>query len=902
MHRREHRITNKRIFFLILIPVLAAVVLLSNSEKRAGAGSGAPAESVKAEDAGRGGDAGQDGEAGRDQKAEDSEAQEENNAAAAEGTPDSTEEAGGVTAAAAAEEYDPVKEIFFTCKKKADHQRSVPVQINAAILGGGEGTKCWAVFLPAEMADHPHLQFTAYENVTFEPLQEWERLGTGRLACGAGQDTDAQDSAAGSAGNNSAEDPLSESAPESFDAASAGARSYASGEEVEDLTNGSAFRVRMTASDGTEQTTDLYVFSCRDMPTMYLDLESGSTVAVDADKTKQTSEEAQFVVCRPDGKMDSSGRCRVRGRGNSTWGMMKKPYNLNLEEKQSILGIRECKKYCLLANTFDPTNLLDRISSQLAAGFEMRDTPEGEFVNLYLNGRYNGLYFLSQRPRTGGSVNIKKLDDKILEANGLLTEEDKAETMSLIGSTDDEESGDSDLTADQAAGSANATGTSDSRNEEQTAGQAAGSVNATDASGKKNEDQTAGQEAGSVNATGASGKKNKDQTAGQAPGSADAASASGKEADKGTGSGSAGRNESSGPAGKAEASGRTARKTSAQIPKKVALHEEGDSLKKWAYNWPNEPKNNTGGYLLQQYSGYSGDGCWFSTNHRRFRIMSPSCPTVGEVNYLSEYMLSAERAIYTQGGRDPETGKHYSSFLDLPSWEDMFLLEEFFAEWDAERWSFYIIKDKDDPLLYCGPAWDFDHSAGTMIYGTYPETAVSMLLFRDTRHGWLYKLLMHDEFVEDLHTRWRDRFSPAIHAYLDGQLEKEIAAIESAAYMNNIRRANDYDFREKTDALTTWLQRRLAFLDDYSSREDGKKGSDKYCRVEFQFKWGSLSHYVLRGQPLGYLPLPEFGETQIQSQIEKNEIIAWKDEEEKEIDPQILIDRDRVLTPVYRGQ
>lgn len=280
--------------------------------------------------------------------------------------------------------------------------------------------------------------------------------------------------------------------------------------------------------------------------------------------------------------------------------------------------------------------------------------------------------------------------------------------------------------------------------------------------------------------------------------------------------------------------------------------------------------------------------------------MSPSYPTVGQANYIAEYMLSAERAIYSEDGTDPESGKHYEEFLDLPSWQDMFLLEEYFAEWDAERWSFYVTKDRDDPLLYCGPMWDFDHSAGLMIYGNYPETAVSMLLFRDTRHGWLYKLLSHDEFARGLHTRWTERFSPYIHDYLDNKMEEEIEAIESAAYMNNIRRANDYDYREKTDTLVKWLRRRLAFLDDYAGTEGDRPNSYNYCRVLFEFSWGSLSHYVFRGQSLGYLPLAEYGETQVKSQIQKNEIIGWQDENGNEISADIVIEKDRTFTPIYR--
>ena len=709
------------------------------------------------------------------------------------------------------ERTGPLQDLAFTDGGREARVRSIPVQIDAVVLGGQQGEKCWAVFLPAEMGAHPHLVFSKYSQVELEPLEEFysgfsgfsgvddgtfpeENIGysgAGKEASdGISGKTEAEEKTLnGNSGNIGTVKESSERSRQET-----GVRSYRSGEEAEGLINGSLFRVRMISAEGDVQEEDLYVFSCTGTATMYLDTESGSMAAVDADETKQTSEEAQFLVCTPDGQKDSSGTCKVSGRGNSTWHMKKRPYNLNLSDKQSVLGMGACKKLCLLANTFDLTNLLDRISAQIALSLGMRDTPEGEFVNLYLNGQYNGLYYLSQRVRTGGSVQIKKLDKRILEANG----QSKA-------------AADSDSAADPVGSMAEAA-----------------------------------EETGEV-----SGAK--------------------ETSAEGTASGD-----------------------SIQLPKRIALHAQGDRLKKWAYDWPNEPADNTGGYLLQQYEGYDGTDCWFSTNHRRFRIMSPAWPTVGEVEYLQDYMLAAERAIYSEDGKDPETGKPYTAFLDRNSWQDMFLLEEFFAEWDAERWSFFITKDRDDPLLYCGPMWDFDHSAGTMLYGIYPETAVSMLLFRDTRHGWMYKLLSHEEFTDSLHRRWQERFSPLIHRFLEERMEEEISAISSAAYMNNVRRANDVDFRQDAEELKTWLSRRAAFLDDYAGH------ADAYCRVEFQFPWGILSHYVRRGEPLGYLPLPEFGETQIPSQVEKNEIIGWQDEEENMISEGILIDRDRVFTAVCR--
>ena len=643
---------------------------------------------------------------------------------------------------------EPMQKIaFMAAERSGDRlsaQRSVPVQIDSSILGGEQWVNCWAVFLPAEMAEHPVVFLSGYQSVTMSRLEKGQYLDRARL----GWEAESTDLSKGEEGEESG-------------SSGTGAYTYSSGEVVAGLENGSAFAVDLKGEDGEVYSDILYVFSCSGTASMYLDTESGSMAAVDADPNKQVSEKGQFVVYLPDGSADSAGECAVSGRGNSSWNMRKRPYNVNLVEKQRVLGMSACKKLCLLANTFDPTNLLDRISSKMALDLGMRDTPEGEFVNLYLNGQYNGLYYLSQRPRAGGSVQIDKMDERIQQANGL--------------------------------------------------------------------------------------------------------------------------------------------DSYSHLPKKIALHKEGDRLKKWAYDWPNEPLDNTGGYLLQQYSRYKGDGCWFSTVHRRYRIMSPSYPTVDEVNYISDYMLSAERAIYSEDGKNPDSGKHYSEFLDLASWEDMFLLEEFFAEWDAERWSFYVIKDRRDPLLYCGPMWDFDHSAGLMIYGTYPETAVSTLLIRDSRHGWLNTLLMREEFARDLHERWRERFSPEVHNFLDNRMEEEISAIESAAYMNNIRRRNDTDFRMDADTLTTWLQRRLAFLDSYAGDSEENDGADRYCRVLFQFSWGDLSHYVLRSDEIGYLPLPEYGETQIPSQVEKNEIIGWQDENGNAVSAETVIDRDRVFSPIYRN-
>ena len=43
----------------------------------------------------------------------------------------------------------------------------------------------------------------------------------------------------------------------------------------------------------------------------------------------------------------------MKGRGNTTWGLPKKPYQIKLDSKQDILGMGKAKKWVLLANYGD---------------------------------------------------------------------------------------------------------------------------------------------------------------------------------------------------------------------------------------------------------------------------------------------------------------------------------------------------------------------------------------------------------------------------------------------------------------------------------------------------------------------------------------------------------------------
>ena len=90
----------------------------------------------------------------------------------------------------------------------------------------------------------------------------------------------------------------------------------------------------------------------------------------------------------------------IQGRGNSTWwSYPKKPYKIKLHAKADLLGHGKSKRYVLLANYMDRTLLRNEVAFELARKTSLDWTPSGEFVELYLNGKHQGNYWLGEQIR-----------------------------------------------------------------------------------------------------------------------------------------------------------------------------------------------------------------------------------------------------------------------------------------------------------------------------------------------------------------------------------------------------------------------------------------------------------------------------------------------------------------------
>lgn len=127
---------------------------------------------------------------------------------------------------------------------------------------------------------------------------------------------------------------------------------------------------------------------------------------------------------------DYSGTGSIKGRGNTSWGQPKKPYSIKLSSKASLLDIPKTKKYAIIPSYSDPSLLRNYITYKAGLMLSGIDyVPKCEFVEVYLNGAYNGVYLLVERVSlesnkidideataeelTGGYLIEKDIDGKI---------------------------------------------------------------------------------------------------------------------------------------------------------------------------------------------------------------------------------------------------------------------------------------------------------------------------------------------------------------------------------------------------------------------------------------------------------------------------------------------------------
>ena len=105
------------------------------------------------------------------------------------------------------------------------------------------------------------------------------------------------------------------------------------------------------------------------------------------------------TIHHPLSTIHHQGSTSIRGRGNSTFGFPKMPYALKLDKASNILDMPADKRWALLANWIDRTLLRNDVAFAIARATGMDWVPQGRFVDLVMNQRYVGNYYLCEQVR-----------------------------------------------------------------------------------------------------------------------------------------------------------------------------------------------------------------------------------------------------------------------------------------------------------------------------------------------------------------------------------------------------------------------------------------------------------------------------------------------------------------------
>ena len=559
---------------------------------------------------------------------------------------------------------------------------------------------------------------------------------------------------------------------------------FGSGDTLPAFAENAQYTFTVWNQDSGEEESGTVVFLyTENVPSMYIDTVSGSMESVDSDKKHETSEAASYRIYLTDGEQDSSGMCEIKGRGNSTWSLAKKPYNLNLNAYNSLLGMSSSTKLALIASFWESTQTRQYYAFEAAQRLGLEYTPEQRFVNVYLNGRYHSLCLLTQRINVnGGTVRITDLD-----------------------------------------------------------------------------------------------KKNKRINQGGSQ------------------------------------------------PDSIVMDTDEDGHEALAYAWEKEPEDVSGGYLIEFDNRYDSEDVWFATGTKHMVFKSPDTPSVREYQYISEYVREAEKALFAgavtdengdsydgpetasegggslvkwdgEKGVNPDTGKSVWDYFDMDSWARMFVIQDFFVQSDDEFYSFYFYKKEGNPLLYCGPVWDFDLCMGNMNCGDYYLTSEQTLWLRDGRKRWLHRMDQFPEFRERVAQIYLEEMEPIVRDILENEFDQNVEMLEKDTRINYLRWGKNLDYEERTGLFKTLFENRVEFVHDYYS------DPDSYCRLLFHFAWGDFSYYVKKGESMGFLPTQEYGEKQSTAQSKANGlIVGWRDTGTGgllQADTPVYEDRD--FDPVYQ--
>ncbi len=242
------------------------------------------------------------------------------------------------------------------------------------------------------------------------------------------------------------------------------------------------------------------------------------------------------------------------------------------------------------------------------------------------------------------------------------------------------------------------------------------------------------------------------------------------------------------------------------------------------------PGDIAGGYLLELDFAQRAEleASYFVTS-RGYHIVvkSPELATKEEVHYIASLYQEFEDAIYNNGV-NPDTGKHFSEYMDLDSMVIHYLINEWTKNRDGLACSTFFYKSEDSDMMTMGPLWDYDLTLGigggdTLVGKVSPEDAYI------ANGGLGHAFCGLEDFREATLEKYNDEFRPLIQEVVlgdedavseDGYLHSiayYVKEIEATAECNMQRWYPGQSWKDEVEFMKDFIAQRILYMDKFFS-------------------------------------------------------------------------------------
>ncbi|WP_455585233.1 CotH kinase family protein [Bacteroides sp.] len=176
-------------------------------------------------------------------------------------------------------------------------------------------------------------------------------------------------------------------------------------ETTDNINFSSPVKITIENTEGNTKEYEVSVYAFTGLPVVYIHTENDAEISSKEEYVNAHIRIVEDIHTRSGDIFESD--VTIKGRGNSTWSLPKKPYALKFSKKTSLLGEPKDKSWVLLANYTDKTNLRNETSFYLGRISNLEWTPRTHFVELFINEVYYGTYQLCEKIKIAESrVNV----------------------------------------------------------------------------------------------------------------------------------------------------------------------------------------------------------------------------------------------------------------------------------------------------------------------------------------------------------------------------------------------------------------------------------------------------------------------------------------------------------------